>query len=61
MGFMYFLDAWKLSEARSVSGGLVVVLSTSRIKDALIVWHVLTSDCFSPAASPLLEVGTMMK
>lgn len=58
---MSFLDAWKLSKAWSASGGLVVVLSMRRIKDALIVWCVLTSDFFSSAASPPLEVDTMMK
>lgn len=61
MDFICFLGVWKLSKAWSASGGRVVVLSTSRIKDTLIVWCVLTSDYFSSAASPLLEVDTMVK
>ena len=58
---MCFLDACKLFKVWSASGGFVVVLSTRRIKDAPIVWHVLISEFFSSAASPPLEVDTMMK
>lgn len=61
MAFMYFLDAWKLLKVWSASGGFVVALSTRRIKDVPIVWHVLTSEFFSSAASAPCEVDTMMK
>lgn len=39
----------------SASGRFLVVLSTRRIKDTPVVWHVLTSEYFS-SASPPLEV-----
>lgn len=61
MEFTYFMDTWNFFKVWSASGGFVVALSTRRIKDAPIVLHVLTSDFFSSAAFPSLEVHTMMK
>lgn len=55
------MDAWKLLKVWSASGGFLVVLSTRTIKDAPIVWHVLTSEVFSSAACPPLEVDSIMK
>lgn len=58
--FVYFLHAWGLLKVWSPSGGFLVALSTRRLKEAPIVWHVLTSEFRFSAASPL-EVDTVMK